>query len=206
MIDLDEFAPRREETVPGSATVNGTWICHGLLQNFTVYQSWFFLSTLQLRRYVICWSMLINQSKWSPWAIWPPWTPIWESRANAAWDCCVWAGEVKSQIVLRIVTLTDMVSEIPTSMVSESQVSGCMQLHGPAKSLQMAQMSHENRVTRQVRPGPPDNAAGHGEDLRILPSDKFKSLLWKMASGLPIRRIVMLDMFKMFCFVCLPEG
>lgn len=29
-------------------------------------------------------------------------------------------------------------------------VSGCMQLHGPAKSLQMAQMSHENRVTRQV--------------------------------------------------------
>jgi len=99
-----------------------------------------------------------------------------------------------------------MVSEIPTSMVSESQVSGCMQLHGPAKSLQMAQMSHENRVTRQVRPGPPDNAAGHGEDLRILPSDKFKSLLWNMASGLPIRRIVMLDMFKMFCFVCLPEG
>ena len=29
-------------------------------------------------------------------------------------------------------------------------VSGCMQLHGPAKSLQMAQMSHENKVTRQV--------------------------------------------------------
>eukprot|EP00435_Cladocopium_sp_Y103_P043986 s173_g12.t1 len=32
----------------------------------------------------------------------------------------------------------------------EEFVSGCMQLHGPAKSLQMAQMSHENRVTRQV--------------------------------------------------------
>ena len=29
-------------------------------------------------------------------------------------------------------------------------VSGCMQLHGPAKSLQMAQMSHENKITRQV--------------------------------------------------------
>jgi len=29
-------------------------------------------------------------------------------------------------------------------------VSGCMQLHGPAKSLQLAQMSHENKVTRQV--------------------------------------------------------
>lgn len=32
----------------------------------------------------------------------------------------------------------------------EEFVSGCMQLHGPAKSLQLAQMSHENRVTRQV--------------------------------------------------------
>ncbi|CAK9086009.1 Cation channel sperm-associated protein 1 (CatSper1) [Durusdinium trenchii] len=28
-------------------------------------------------------------------------------------------------------------------------VSGCMQLHGPAKSLQMAKMSYENKVTRQ---------------------------------------------------------
>ena len=32
----------------------------------------------------------------------------------------------------------------------EEFVSGCMQLHGPAKSLQLAQMSHENRVTRQA--------------------------------------------------------
>jgi len=28
-------------------------------------------------------------------------------------------------------------------------VTGCMQLHGPAKSLQVAKMSHENKVTRQ---------------------------------------------------------
>lgn len=58
----------------------------------------------------------------------------------------------------------------------------------------------------QTGPTGSTNAAGHGEDLRILPSEKFKSLLWKMASGLPVRRIVILDMFKMFCFVCLPEG
>ncbi|CAJ1358262.1 unnamed protein product, partial [Effrenium voratum] len=29
-------------------------------------------------------------------------------------------------------------------------VSGCMQLHGPAKSIQMAQMSHENKLTRRA--------------------------------------------------------
>ncbi|CAK9101489.1 Voltage-dependent calcium channel type A subunit alpha-1 [Durusdinium trenchii] len=29
-------------------------------------------------------------------------------------------------------------------------VSGCMQLHGPAKSLQMAKMSYENKLTRQA--------------------------------------------------------
>lgn len=29
-------------------------------------------------------------------------------------------------------------------------VSGCMQLHGPAKSMQMAKMSHENKLTRQA--------------------------------------------------------
>lgn len=37
-----------------------------------------------------------------------------------------------------------------SKLATALQVSGCMQLHGPAKSLQMAQMSHENRVTRQV--------------------------------------------------------
>lgn len=29
-------------------------------------------------------------------------------------------------------------------------VTGCMQLHGPAKSIQLARMSHENKVTRQT--------------------------------------------------------
>jgi len=29
-------------------------------------------------------------------------------------------------------------------------VSGCQQLHGPAKSIQIARMSHENKVTRQT--------------------------------------------------------
>lgn len=29
-------------------------------------------------------------------------------------------------------------------------VSGCMQLHGPAKSMQMAKMSYENKLTRQA--------------------------------------------------------
>ena len=29
-------------------------------------------------------------------------------------------------------------------------VSGCLQLHGPAKSMQMAKMSFENKLTRQA--------------------------------------------------------
>eukprot|EP00434_Breviolum_minutum_P024177 symbB.v1.2.021343.t1/scaffold1836.1/size99329/14 len=29
-------------------------------------------------------------------------------------------------------------------------VNGCMQLHGPAKSLQMAKMGYENKLTRQA--------------------------------------------------------
>lgn len=32
----------------------------------------------------------------------------------------------------------------------EEFVSGCMQLHGPAKSMQLAKMSYENRVTRRA--------------------------------------------------------
>ncbi|CAE7210047.1 CACNA1A [Symbiodinium microadriaticum] len=32
----------------------------------------------------------------------------------------------------------------------EEFVAGCMQLHGPAKSLHVAKMSHDNKVTRQM--------------------------------------------------------
>jgi len=56
----------------------------------------------------------------------------------------------------------------------EEFVTGCMQLHGPAKSIQLARMSHENKVTRQNIKRLTSEIADMKAQLRKLVSDELE--------------------------------
>ncbi|CAK9081946.1 Voltage-dependent calcium channel type A subunit alpha-1 [Durusdinium trenchii] len=56
-------------------------------------------------------------------------------------------------------------------------VSGCLQLHGPAKSMQMAKMSFENKLTRQAIKHLSEDLQGMKQQLSsALPSKEVKEV------------------------------
>ncbi|CAE7676269.1 cac [Symbiodinium sp. CCMP2592] len=56
--------------------------------------------------------------------------------------------DISTDDIRMLFTLID--ADNSGSIDLEEFVSGCMQLHGPAKSLQLAKMSYENKITREA--------------------------------------------------------